>query len=269
MPLPSVYLNDVDLEALGVRVQKCTGPWDAPERTDLPVMIPGRLDAAIANRWPEIPIRNIQITGAFARSLGSRASLLALVDQLKAFLHADLLEVRLSDQPSRIYYCRGQKATVQPTDPVLVSQNADFTITLPCLSALAYDQVPASLTIGAVPTAVPLGTGPSLGWLVVAGATVNHVITYRSPMGDVLGSLGFTRSLGGSDYQVIDVSAQSVARYVAGVAQANAIADLTSGDFFALDPADGDYYDGWWPSLEISGLGVGGSCTYFYRKAWQ
>jgi phage-related protein len=117
--------------------------------------------------------------------------------------------------------------------------------------------------VNSIRTGIPLGTAVSAPLIRVLGAATNPVITYRDKSGAVRQSMTLTITLAATDYLEIDCELFTITKYVSGVAS-NGITLLTAGDFIALDPQDGDYANGVWPTLEISA----GSAEVLYRKAW-
>jgi hypothetical protein len=108
------------------------------------------------------------------------------------------------------------------------------------------------------------GTAPSLGVFTIAAGTT-PILRYRNHATTLLHSMSFTSPAGGGTY-TIDMSAGTVVG--SGGAPADSMTEITAGDFFAMDPNDGD---GVYPITnnppEISVSS--GTATMNYYKAWR
>jgi hypothetical protein len=272
MPTPSLFANGRDVEALGLRVFTCKGPWDIPQITDPTLVIPGRLGLVRTGAATQMAARTITLTGAIYRSDAPRtnADVLAMLDVLKPLLALGVLELRTATQPTRSYLCRLATFDVTMHGAAFAAGSADFSLTLTCTDPLGYDTDPSGIGFAAAPIAIPLGTGPSAGLLRIMGPATSPVVTYRDLTGAIVHTLGFTRTLLATDYEEIDLDLLKVTRVQSGVAT-NDIAALTSGDLedFVLRPEDGDALAGVYPTLECSGLtGTGNQCELLYSRGW-
>ena len=266
---PSLYVNGQDLEALGLHVETCTGPWDLPAITDPAIVIPNRLGRARTGAARTMAQREIALGGTIIESAGVRtnADFEAKTETIKAILAYGILDVRFVNQPTRSYLATPTKFTVTPDGPALAAVSGTFALSFVCEDPLSYELVPDCVAFAGSPVPVPLATGPVGGVIRIMGPATNPVVTYRGITGMALHTLGFTRTLAADDYLEIDLDAWSITRYQSGAASNDAGA-MSSGDIeaFSLLPADGDRANGVWPTLECSGLGAGGGCEHFYTR---
>jgi hypothetical protein len=269
MPTPSIYANGQDLEALGLRVATVKGPWDLPAITDPAVVVPYRLGRARTNGARAMAPRTIAITGTIFESAGVRTNsdFEAKVETIKALLAYGLLEVRFANQSSRAYTASLVSFAVDTVGPSLIAVAGTFDASFACEDPLGYELVPDCVAFGATPTPVPVASGPSAGLIRIMGPATNPTIKYRRASGEVAHTIALTRSLLLTDYEEIDLDAQTITRVQSGT-RTNDVAALTSGDIeaFAASPADGDRASSLWPTLECTGLGAGGGCEYQYTR---
>ena len=81
-------------------------------------------------------------------------------------------------------------------------------------------------------------------------------------------TLGFSGTLTATtDYLEIDLDRQTVVEYASGVA-GNAISWLASGNFFALDPMDGDVLNASYPKLKVSATSGTPTATWTGVRRW-
>ena len=106
-------------------------------------------------------------------------------------------------------------------------------------------------------TDMPLGTALVDPVVRLTGGT-DPVLIYKNSSAVEVARMEFTWS---GTWIDIDMDAKTILDNT-GTSQ---IAALDTGEFFSLDPNDGDYPTSDWPTLEVSG---GGSGTATYRKAY-
>lgn len=271
MPQPSLYLSGRSLEALGFRVETIKGPWDLPAVTDPVIAIPGRMGRMRTGQAADVAMRDIVIAGLVEESttLRTNADLESKLETLKALFAIGLLEVGRVNQMNRLYVTRtvGFEATVRGA--ALAGVTAELTVHLQAIDPLAYDAALSIIGFGATRVPIPVGSAPSGGLLRIMGPATNPVITVRRLTGDVVHTLGLTRTLAATDYEEIDLDLMRLTRFVSGVTTSDANA-ATSGDIedFSFSPEDGDALAGQYPTLECSGLTGDGNCEICYRRAW-
>lgn len=187
------------------------------------------------------------------------------LDELDA-LTRGLCEIRFSDSPDRV--ARGivtRKATQAfASDASWVDGSADIlrTLEIVCHSPVKVARYGSVVGLSTSRTPVPLGTLPSGGLLLLYGT--DQTVTYRGASGEPLATMGFTFTPSNSHLE-IDLTRQMVTEVEDDGTRTNAADALTSGDFFALDPGDGDYVAGSWPTLELSS----GTGALIYRRSYE
>jgi hypothetical protein len=107
---------------------------------------------------------------------------------------------------------------------------------------------------------LPLGTAPIFPTVTIVGASNNPVITLYNSAGVAVASIGLTIATIAGDTLVIDMGQKTIKKN--GVSQ---MAALTTGDFFAIDPADQANFGGAGPSINSSS----GAITVSYRRSWR
>lgn len=257
----AVYLNDYDLAGLGFILEAVEGWNDAPSVRDRVTQLPGRPGTIALAPEAETAPRALSFRGVIrATSLaGVRTSMAALQERL----YRGTVEVRLSDDPDKVFFARTEEQVRIVTPPQFASPHTRLSWRMTCPDPLRYDRNGTVIGFSSARGATPLGSAPSLPVLRIMGAATNPVITYRNAAGESIGTMGFTITLAATDYLEIDCELMTVTKVVSGVAT-SVPTILTSGDFLLLDPQDGSYPDSVWPTLEVSA----GTGEALYRKAW-
>lgn len=273
MPLPSLYINGQDIEALGMRIETCRGLRDIPAVSDPAITIPGRAGVMRTGAPSTVALRELVLTGNIFNSDGASRThidLLAKLDVLRPLFASGLLELRTVDRPTRAYTCRAPLFEVTTIGPEFVATAASFRITLQVTDPFAYDTQMSGIGFAAAATEVPLGTAPSGGILRIMGPATDPEIKYRDLTGVVRHTLKFSRTLLATDYEEIDLDLMTVHRVQSGVASNDIAALVSPSDLesFALSPEDGDALAGAYPTLECSGLTGDGNCELHYWRSW-
>lgn len=197
-----------------------------------------------------------------------------VMDSLKRRLTRGLLELTTDDLPGRVLRVTCDAVTVEfytgaYANPVIYVQLV-FTAPDPA----RVDVEPLVYGLSTARTACPLGTdtiAPRV-WLYGASpSVVNPVVIVRDAGGTEAMRLTLTGTLATNDALVIDASAQTIERYVAGVLQTGTAAGLgwlTSGRFPVLDPTDANADAGAWPTLELSATSGTPTGLVAYHRRW-
>lgn len=260
--LTILYINDFDTSQLGLVVSNVDGWRDAPSTRDRTTQLPQRVGTVILAPEAETAPRQLTIDGTLVRP--SLTALRAAMAELQERLYRGTIEIRFSDESDIFILARCEQGQLIATPPQFLNPKSRVRIQLLCPDPLRYDRNGSVVGFGLTPrVGTPLGTAVSAPVLRIMGAATNPVITYRNMSGDVKQTMGFTVTLGANDYLEIDGELFTIKKFTAGV-ETNGIALLTSGDFIALDPQDGDYASSVWPTLEVSA----GSGEALYRRAW-
>lgn len=264
----ALYVNDFDTSRLGLIVTGVDGWRDAPSTRDRTTQLPTRVGAIILAPEAETAPRQISIEGVIDPSHAglalTMANVRAAISELQERIYRGTIEVRFADEPDIFVLARGEQAQLVASPPQFMNPKSRVQIRLLCPDPLRYDRNGSVVGFGVSPrTGTPLGTAVSAPVLRIMGAATNPVITYRDKSGTVRQTMTFTVTLASTDYLEIDCELFTITKYASGVAS-NGITLLTAGDFIALDPQDGDYAGGVWPTLEVSA----GSGECLYRRAW-
>jgi phage-related protein len=263
----AMYVNDFDTSSLGLIVTSVDGWRDAPSTRDRTTQLPTRVGAVILAPEAETAPRVTTIDGVIDPSHAGKAltlaNLRAAISELQDRLYRGTIEVRFSDEPDIFVLARCEQGNLIATPPQFMNPKSRVQIRMLCPDPLRYSRFASLVDVNSIRTGIPLGTAVSAPLIRVLGAATNPVITYRDKSGAVRQSMTLTITLAATDYLEIDCELFTITKYVSGVAS-NGITLLTAGDFIALDPQDGDYANGVWPTLEISA----GSAEVLYRKAW-
>jgi len=269
----AVYLNEVNLSTIGAYAMRLVGYTSAPTRSYPTLALPGR-QGVVLTADPEMSARTLQVQLAIAtpsNTIGARAS---AEDDLKALAYDALVKVVVDDDvnaPRQIDgVCQACEITTRqhPVDAVV----SEVTLSILCPDPTWYDVTGQLIGFGTTASAVPLGTAPSGGIIRIAplGATnvVDPTVTYLNAAGVTVQTLGFSGTLTATtDYLEIDLDRQTVVEYASGVA-GNAISWLASGNFFALDPMDGDVLNASYPKLKVSATSGTPTATWTGVRRW-
>lgn len=254
-----VYLNEVALDTLGAYVEDLSTRWHAPARQYPSVSIPGR-NGVVYAADPTVGLRSLEIAGSIDPSARTLAALQTAVDKLKALANNALVRITVDDDvnaPRAIDgVCTG--CEISAVAHPMVTQIARFRLRMECPDPTWYDVTGDMVSFGTTPSAVSLGTAPSGGIVRLvcpswsAASATTPTLTYANAAGVTLKTLVLSTTLAaGTDYLELDLDRQTIVEYQSGVVR-NAIGDLTSGDFFTLDPMDGDVLNGSFPTLACS-----------------
>jgi len=264
-----LYVNGVDVSTLGVGVTSVGAAWSSPtvERASAsPFATFGAIAATESTHAPLV----LELGLLLDADRVDRVTDLDAVHRL----FTGLLEIRFGDTDRVVYGLLEQGAVVGESggaaDWVHTRGPLALSWTIVCHDPLRYDQDVTGVGFSSSAAALPLGTAPSAGLVTIYGAATNPTLTYRDQVGDALlpvsgdsVTMGFTATLGADDALEVDLAAKKVTRIDAGV-RSDALSTLTSGWFFALDPADGNAAASSWPTLEVSS----GTALATYRRAW-
>lgn len=272
----SVWLNEVDLSTLGLYVESLDKGRAAPARSYQIVRIPGRMGGVV----PGDPItseRQISISGTIDPPLRTVAQRQSFEDQLKAVAYRGLIRLTVDDDVNapRCIDALGESLDVTPIAHPMVTQLSRVSFSVKCPDPTWYDVTAQVISLpNSVAVPIPLGDAP-IGGLIRIGVpawsasnVTNPQVNYYTTGGVSIGTLAFTMTLtAGTDYLEIDLDRQTAVKVSSGV-RTNAIANLTSGDFFVLDPTDCDPLNGNYPSLIVGGASGTCSGTWTGVRRW-
>ena len=267
-----VYLNETPLSALGVYVQRLNSYKAAPTRTYPTLALPGRQGVVLAADPETAPRTLTLVCTVVAASIAARE---AAEDQFKTLAYNGLVKISVDDDVNAPRWIDGVCSAFQtdtrahPVDALA----SDVSVSFLCPDPTWADVTGQLIGFTSVVSPVPLGTAPSGGVVRIAAPVwsanvTNPVLTYRNAAGVTVQSLSFNTTLtAGNDYLEIDLDRQTVVEYQSGVAR-NAIGDLTAGEFFVLDPMDGDPFNASYPSLAVTSSAGSPSGQWLGAKRW-
>lgn len=269
----SISLNETALADLGIYVTRIDGA-SAPTREYPSVPIPGRMGVVFSGD-PVHPARTLTIAATVSTTANTIAARRLSEDEIKALAYRALVKVTYDDDvnaPRAIDgVCTGCAITTRnhPTAATV----SDVTLTVVCPDPTWYDVAGQLIGFNATASAIPLGTAPSGGIVRIAAPSwsanvVDPVLSYLNAAGVTLQTLTMTGTLtAGTEYLEIDLDRCTITEYSSGTG-ANAISWLTSGDFFGLDPMDGNVLNASYPQLKVTATSGTPSATWAGVRRW-
>ena len=255
MAARTLIVDGYDLGEIGyVADNAFRDTFGSPQRKYETQAVHSRIGEQLASQKPSYSVRQMIVNGAILAD--DLATLNTNIDALKYRLYAPSVGVRLSHDETREYVARCDQVTIDRIEPALIQRGAKvavrFTILDPRMRAIA-DTVQA-FTTG---TAIALGTAESKGVIRLTGGT-NPTVVLKDYAATEIGRMEFTWA---GTWLDVDLDEQTIIDNAA----ANQASTLTVGNFFALDPRDGDYLQSQWPTLDVTG---GGTAQITYRKMY-
>lgn len=247
-----IWINEVDLGDLGFALSVGTqGHADAPELTAVEVTTaawPGPMFAA----EPTVATsRRLTIAGNLRQS--TLALLVAAEDALKALAEDGAVRIRFRDRLDQEFRdARCTKCAIQRRG-ALFGVSADVVLEFALALPVRVRREPDGYALSSVRTPCPIGTAPSAPVLIVHGggaSLTNPTVTVRNAAGDVVQTMGFTVTLGATEYLRIDSARGFVTRVAAG-APTDGASTYASGDFPLLRPSDAWAAFSAWPTIEL------------------
>lgn len=252
MPPTTLTVDGFDLSALGFAVDDPSSWGDSPTRSWPVRFPPGREIGIFTSTQPSHETRQLEITGIL--SAATLSAMQAAYDEMRWRLDGGDHEFVFSDRGSRMLVGRVALISRKPVAPALSQRATRIQISVVMADPRILETTATVVAFGAA-TATPLGVGRSWPVITVTGAG-SFTVTYRDSGGTAVATLQVS---GATAPVVIDMAAQTITD-----AGGDAMDALAAGDFFALDPQDGDYPSSAWPTLEVSS----GSGSAQYSKAW-
>lgn len=264
-----IWVNDYPLDAVGFLLMPGTVGWqDGGSRKYPTIAIPGYA-GLLRTGLPAVDSRVITCKG-FVDRQASQAQAVQIVDAVKAICGAGTNEVRFVDKTDRTFLADLTDAkvaggTVQFLDTYRTIE-LTFTANLPA----GFDQAGRTTAFSATPANLFPGSAPIVPVLRIfanAGLATNPTITYRDLAGNIRGQLALTQVLATTDYLEINLDTKVISRSLSGVISGPV--PIASGDFFAIDPADGDRVNGIGPTIEVTASAGTPTGVAYYRRMWQ
>lgn len=271
----AVYLGETPLDSLGIWVEDVSARYGGVARAFPQMSLPGR-QGTVLTADPDTQPRTLTLSGSIDPSARTITARTTAEDRLKSLLYQGLIRVVADDDetaPRQIDgVCTG--LTITPVVHPMVTQVSRFSASILCPDPTWYDVTGQLIRFAATASPIPLGTAPSGGVIRVAAPSwsanvVDPVITYLNAAGVALKTLSFTGTLtAGTEYLEVDLDRQTVVEVSSG-SRANAIGWLsTSGEFFALDPMDGDVLNSSYPQLKVTATSGTPTATWAGARRW-
>lgn len=247
-------INGVNASTYGFYLSELRGQWDGPTRRVEELVIPGRegttpeSDEDILEPLDFVAVGVIR--GDDAEDMEDK------LDDLKFALLAATLTIIGGNRETRERTGKWNRAPIRP----FVEMNAaTIEIGIRCHNPLAFETTPTTVTGSAdEDKACELGTYKVRPVITLTGAT-DPTVTYKNSDGDTVETMEI--DTGGTPATVvIDMDEKTIT-----IDGDDSPAALTAGDFFALEPRDGDRATSDWPTVRTSS----GSLSIVYRKAWS
>jgi phage-related protein len=255
----AVAINETSLADLSVYVVGVPAMLDGLGRSFPLFSLSGRQGSVLASD-PTVAARQLRIectittTSIAARQTAER--------QLKALATRGVVTITVDDDVNAPLSIEGVNAecTITPRGHPIDAIVADVVLQFVCPDPTWRAVMGMAVGLNTTPVMIPLGNAPSGGVVRIAAPSwsanvQNPVLTYRNLANSTVQSMTFTTTLvAGEDYLDIDLDRSTVTKYDDGVATTGAPL-LTAGDFFVLDPTDGDPLNNGYPYLVLSASG--------------
>lgn len=252
----SVSINETLLSDLSAYVVGIPAWLDGIGR-DFPTLgIPGRQGSVFAAD-PTVSARQLRVE--FTVTTSSVAARLTAERAIKSLAYRGLVQVITDDDVNTPIAIDAvcTNCTFNPKGHPLVAVVSDGVLNLLCPDPTWRDVLGQTVGFGTTATMVPLGTAPSGGIIRIAApawsANVQDPILYYLNVAKAtVQSMTFTATLvAGEDYIEIDLDRSQITLSDNGVTSSGASL-LTAGQFFTLDPMDGDPLNSGYPYLMLS-----------------
>lgn len=252
----SVAINETVLADLGVYVQNIPGWLDGTGRNYPTLAIQGRQGAVFAAD-PTVAPRQLRIECTV--NTASIAARWTAERKLKGLVSRGLVSITVDDDVNAPLVIEGVnvEAPITPRGHPLDAMVSDATLMFLCPDPTWRDVLGSTVGFNATPVMVPLGNAPSGGIIRIAAPAwsanvTNPVLSYLNVAKATVQSMTFTTTLvAGEDYLEIDLDRSTVTLSDNGV-QSSGATLLTAGDFFVLDPMDGDVVNSGYPYLSVT-----------------
>jgi hypothetical protein len=257
-----VYVNGRDIDDLGLVVLEYGDRWAGPSYdrgAAQPFGSLGSWPASEATVAPKVIRLQTALEGV------TRANRQASIDNIRNHFRG-LLEVKFGDSEDRVIYgiVEASPGSGRWTGLGEIKADVALEFNIVCYNPLFWDTTGSIIAFGSTRVEVPVGSAPSGGIIYLMGAATNPTITYRNHDGDSVETMGFTVTLGATEYLEINLDTLSIVKVSSGT-RTDGDALLTSGWFFSVDPADGDVENTSYPTLEVDQ----GSATINYWKTYE
>lgn len=259
-----------DLADFNFVVEGWVDALSGPQREYATGTRPGRLDTALLSTAPLYKPNEFTVTGAVCSDDPSytMAALMADAQNLKGWC-ARVVALKVSTlSTAQFIRCYLTGAFVSHFDVPGKQKAVKVSLTFRALDPV---WVSTTLTSNALTTSLTeqaLGTAPVRPVITVTGNPSAFSLTYANSAGTTVQTLALASlTTSGATSLVIDMDALTVVQTVSGVA-GSAVSKITTGDFFALDPADADTVTPTWPKVLYAATGSVSAVSCAYRKSY-
>lgn len=248
--ITAFHVDGFDTSQLDLVVDNNLSGWrDAVDLRPRRRRVPNAYSHALISTKLQTRPRQLRITGNMVSV--DVPTLLSNLDELKYRLNQGELQCKFEDSSTRFFKCYlDGSISIQGIPPAMIQIAHTIAIPLICLDPRHYDDTPQAVGFSAA-TAMPMGTAkvePSIDMTVGT-----FTLTYSG---------GATLAVVGATAPPITVDMAN--KTIMNSSSASMISKLISGNFFSLDPNDGDFVASTWPTLATSA----GSGTANYNKAY-
>lgn len=243
-------VNGVDVATYGFSVASFN-TWDGPGISFDEVAIPGQDGTTATTVEPLLaPLDFVVVGELIGTSPSDFETKLDTFKQALSIATLTLISGNISTRQRTGVYVGPMTVTPYPTMDAAVLK-----FTVHCRNPLGYATTQTTLTAAvSVTTTCALGTYRSRPIITLAGAS-NPSLTYANASGTAVSTLTVTAT----GTITVDCSADTIT-----VNGSRSDVSLSLGDFFRLDPRDGNYGSNSWPSVTTSS----GSLSMTYTKAY-
>lgn len=253
MSARTLIVDGTDFQTIGFIGDRFPAAFDAAGRNFQEAQAHGRIGRVLTTVKPDVSSRSFTINGHIVASDAATAD--SNLHEIKYRLYNDSVLLRFSRDETLEYRARCVAIRASPLQPEMTQRAYDCSLQFLLIDPRTY-AVSDSVVAFTTATDMPLGTAPTEPIIRLSGGT-NPILIYRDSTGTEVARMEFTWS---GTYIDIDMDRKTVIDNAA----ANQVSTLTTGEFFSLDPYDGDYPTSDWPTLEVNS----GSGSATYRKAY-
>jgi len=255
-----LYINDKPLEDLGLGPR--TANWWDSVRFERPVIQLANQLGQVAGDVGLGSPRELTIECILqATSVSDRRTKL---DAISRELGLGACELRVQDDEDRVLLARLVNYSAAPfsDNPYGGQPYVEIELQLVADDPAWYDRYAVGIGLSTSAAEVPLGTLPSDAVLYLEGAS-SPTVTYAAHSGETVSTLELSYTWASGDVYRVDLGLQTIDKIASGT-RTNGISVYSTGDFFALDPRDGDADASDWPTITLST----GSGVAYYRRRW-
>ncbi len=255
------WLNDTPLEDLGLGPRSANW-WDSVvfERATIPLVDQfGQVASNVGTGAP----RELQIECLLeATSVSDRRDKL---DAIMRLIGYGPVELRVQDDEDRVLLARlvNYTAAQFSDNPYGGQPYLDVTLELVADDPTFYDRYARAVGLSTSAAEVAVGTLPNYGVLYLQGAS-DPTVTYKAHSGETVATLELAYTWASGDVYRVDLGLQTIDKIASGT-RTNGISVYSTGDFFSLDPRDGDAAATDWPTITLST----GSGVIYYQRRWS